>query len=275
MQIPTFLKWAGGKRKLIPKIEQHLPRYINRYFEPFLGGGSIFFYIKQKYNPNFCLISDINSDLIETYKTVRDNPEELIQYLSHLKLKNSKEFYYEIRKKFNDGKIKGVKRCAVFIYLNKTCFNGLYRVNSSGKFNVPFGKYKNPEIFNEQTIFRASKLLQGVKIICQDYTNLKDCIREKDFIYLDPCYDPLKKTSFAEYTSKRFSDEDNDRLAVFIAHLKSKKVKILFSNNITKNVKRLYPEIEGYTWNYVSCRRSINSIGSKRGEIQELLIKNF
>ena len=140
MKIPTFLKWAGGKRRLIEQIDKHLPKKINRYFEPFLGAGSMFFYIKQKYNPKFCMVSDINKDLIETFKAVRDNPLGLINETKKLKKKDSKEFYYKVRMKFNEDKYLGLKRCAAFIYLNKTCFNGLYRVNSKNEFNVPCGK---------------------------------------------------------------------------------------------------------------------------------------
>jgi DNA adenine methylase len=274
MIIPTFLKWAGGKRKILNEIDKHLPKKINRYFECFLGGGSVFFYIKQKYNPKYCMISDINKDLIETYKAVRDNPKELIKQIKHFKKKNSKEFYYSMREKFNKNKITGIKRCAVFIYMNKTCFNGLYRVNSKGEFNVPCGKYKNPEIFNEESILLASKLLKGVKIKCCDYELIKNKVRKNDFVYLDPCYDPLKKTSFANYTPRRFSDEDNDRLASFVWSLKKKGARILFSNNITKNVKRLYPK-KDFDRIIVYCSRSINCNSQGRGLISEFLIKNY
>jgi len=137
MKLPTFLKWAGGKRRLIEQIDPYIPRNIRGYFEPFLGGGSMFFYIKQKYNPEFCMLSDINKDLIKTFRAVRDNPKELIKFLRYYKRKNSKKFYYKVRERFNKDRIKGLNRCAAFIYLNKTCFNGLYRVNSKNEFNVP------------------------------------------------------------------------------------------------------------------------------------------
>lgn len=274
MQIPTFLKWAGGKRKLLSTIDEHLPEKINKYYEPFLGGASVFFYIKQKYNPKFCMISDINKDLINSYINVRDNPRKLMKYLEYFKKNNSEKFYYYVRELFNDNKIKKIKRSAAFIYLNKTCFNGLWRVNSHNKFNVPYGKHKNPEIFNEETILFASKLLQGVKIICQDYEQLKNLINKKDFIYLDPCYDPLKKTSFANYTPKRFSDEDNERLYNFVEKLHERKVKILFSNNITPNVKRYYRK-DGFKQIIIYSFRSIGSKENYRGMIPEFLIKNY
>jgi len=275
VKIPTFLKWAGGKRRLITQIDPHLPEKIDRYFEPFLGAGSVFFYIKQKYSPKYCMISDINKDLIETFKAVRDNPLELMAELKKLKKNNHSEKYYTIRKSFNEGKFTGLKKCAVFIYLNKNCFNGLYRVNSKNEFNVPYGKYKNPGIFDEETILLASELLKGVIIKCQDYEKLKKYVDEGDFIYLDPCYDPLKKTSFANYTPKRFSIEDNDRLACFVAEMNRRNANVLFSNNITKGVKKRFPKKEGFFWSYVMCPRSINSISSERGKIQELLIKNY
>jgi DNA adenine methylase len=220
------------------------------------------------------MISDINKDLIETFKVVRDNPKELIKNLKYFKKRNSKEFYYKSRKKFNENRFKGIKRYAAFIYLNKTCFNGLYRVNSKNEFNVPRGKYKNPEIFNEETILLASKLLQGVKIICQDYEKTLKYIEKDDFVYLDPCYDPLKRTSFANYTPKRFSDKDNERLSIFVAKLKRIGAKVLLSNNITDNVERLYSQKE-YNRVVVFCSRSINCNRDQRGVIPEFLIKNY
>lgn len=275
MILPTFLKWAGGKRRLISQIDPYLPKTVDRYIEPFLGGGAMFFYIKQKYSPKFCLISDINKDLIDTYIVVRDNPDQLIKYLRYFKKNNSKDFYYKIRKDFNLNKILGAKRCAAFIYLNKTCFNGLYRVNSKNEFNVPYGKYKNPEIFNEKTIKHASDLLKGTLILYQDYELTKNIIQKGDFVYLDPCYDPINKTSFAQYTPKRFNDEDNEKLANYMAYLRERGAKTMLSNNITQNVKRLYPQEKGFDWIKVSCPRSINSIGMGRGNISELLIVNF
>ncbi len=273
--IPTFLKWAGGKRRLIEQIDPHLPKRIYNYFEPFLGGGAIFFYIKQKYNPKFCMISDINKDLIKTYKSVRNNPKALMKYLKYFKRKNSEEFFYKIRKKFNENKIRGIRRSAAFVYLNKTCYNGLYRVNSKGEFNVPYGRYKNPEIFNKEILLFASKLLKDVKIKHQDYENIKKYIKKDSFVYLDPCYDPLKKTSFANYTPKRFSDEENVRLSLFVKKINKKKGSILLSNNVTDNVKKLYPESEGFKQNIVYCSRSINSNPFGRSFIQEFLISNY
>lgn len=273
-EIPTFLKWAGGKRKLISQIDQHLPAKIDRYFEPFLGGGAMFFYIKQKYNPSYSCISDINKDLIDTFLAVKNNPSRLIKHLNYFKLNNSKEFYYETRILFNKSMIKGIKRSAAFIYLNKTCFNGIYRVNSKNEFNVPCGKYDNPEIYQEETIMFASELLKNVDIKCADYKEIVSLTKENDFVYLDPCYDPLKKTSFVSYTPNKFSEDDNEKLAYFVAQLKNKDVNVLLSNNITENVARLYPENQ-FNKYVVYCSRSINSVSSGRGKIQEFLISSY
>ena len=274
MIIPTFLKWAGGKRRLIKQIDKHLPEKIDRYFEPFLGAGSMFFYIKQKYNPKFCMISDINKDLIETYVAVRDNPKILIRRLKYFKNRDSDNFYYETRLKLNNKKFSGIKKSAAFIYLNKTCFNGLYRVNSKGEFNVPRGRYKNPKIYDEEIIIYASKLLQKVEIKCQDYEKIKKYVGENDFIYLDPCYDPLKKTSFANYTSEKFCDKDNVRLSLFISELKKRGGRVMLSNNVTNRVEELYPAQE-YHLEIVLCSRPINSQAHLRGKIQEYLIMNY
>lgn len=269
MKMPTFLKWAGGKRRVINKIEPFLPKKMERYFEAFLGAGSMFFYIKQKYNPYFSMLSDINLDLIETFKMVRDEPKKLIRHLKYFKKNNSEKFYYETRDKFNEKELKGIKRNAAFIYLNKTCFNGLWRVNSKNKFNVPCGKYKNPEIFNEDTLFLASGLLQGVIIKQMDYGEILKYVKERDFVYLDPCYDPIKKTSFANYNPKRFSEEDRIELSKFIFSLKRNKVNFALSNNNLKEIREIY---KNFKIEKILALRSINSNGLGRGNVVELLI---
>lgn len=275
MIVPTFLKWVGGKRKLLYDIDQNLPQDFGDYYEPFLGGASVFFYMKQKFPNKKFTISDINEDLINTYKNVRDHPLEIISHLNKLKKLNSKEFFLKVRESFNKKKFLGVKRSAIFIYMNKVCFNGIYRVNSKNEFNVPYGNYQNPEIFSEQTIMFASELLQGVKIICQDYEKLRHQVKKGDFVYLDPCYDPLKKNSFTDYTPNKFSEEYNDRMEKFIKDLKKNKVNFLFSNNLTENVKSRYPKNRGFIWEIVSSFRSVGSKGEYRAKTPELLIKNY
>lgn len=273
IEMPAFLKWAGGKRRLISQIDPHLPEKIDTYYEPFLGAGSMFFYIKQKYNPKNCIISDINKDLINTFIAVRDNPHKLMKLLEYYIENNSEEFYYDIRKKYNDRVLKRLNRCAAFIYLNKTCFNGIYRLNLKGEFNVPYGKKKNPEIFNQANILLASKLLQGVVIKHQDYQEILSDAGEGDFVYLDPCYDPLKKTSFTKYTEKRFTEEDSEKLRVFITQLKNFGSKVLLSNNFVDSIRYRYPLSEGYEWHVVYSPRCISSKSTGRGKIKEYLIK--
>jgi len=266
---PTFLKWAGGKRKIIMQLLPSFPKKINTYFEPFLGAGFVFFYIRKHFNPKKITISDINKDLIATFIAVRDNPKLLIKHLTYFKKNNSKEFYYETREKFNDNKFRNIRRAACFIYINKTCFNGLYRVNKQNKFNVPYGNYKHPEIFKKETILEASKLLQNVKIICQDYATISKQIKKNDFIYLDPCYDPLTKTSFVNYTPESFSIEDRKRLATFIKNATKKGAICVLSNNDKPEVIAIYKD---FKIRKILAPRSINSIGTQRGVISELVI---
>ena len=196
-----------------------------------------------------------------------------MRYLSQFKKKNSKDFFYELRNSFNTKKIRGIKRCAAFIYINKTCFNGIYRVNSKNEFNVPYGKYDNPEIFNKNTILEASKLLQGADIICQDYGRIQSYLKGKgDFVYLDPCYDPIKKTSFTAYTPEKFSESDRYRLKDFINIAKLKGVSIVLSNNKLKEVLELYKVKEGYITYDILVSRPINSNAKGRGKITESVI---
>lgn len=268
--VPTFLKWAGGKRRIIPLIEEFFPRKFEKYFEPFLGGGSVFFYIKAKYNPSECIISDTNRDLIDTYINVRDNPRELIKALSCFKEKNSKDFYYEVRQRFNRFKYKDIERAAAFIYLNKTCFNGLYRVNRKNEFNVPFGQIRNPGIYAMETIYAASELLNDrVKIMHQDYNAILKVANKGDFVYLDPCYDPLKRTSFAHYTPDRFSESDRNKLFAFIEVLRKKGAKVVLSNNDVPKIRELYSD---YRINEILAPRTIGSRANYRSALTELVI---
>lgn len=269
--IPAFLKWAGGKRALLKDLDKYFPEKFNDYYEPFLGAGSVFFYIKQKYKPKKCFLSDINKDLINTYIHVRDKPELLIKHLKYFKKNNSEEFYYEMRKKFNLKKIRNVRRSALFIYLNKTCYNGLYRENSKGEFNVPFGKYNHPEIYNEKTILFASNLLKNVEIKHQDYNEIKNKIKKNDFIYLDPCYDPLKKTSFTQYTKNKFTLKDRDKLKMFINFCDEKKAILVLSNNDIPEVRNLYSNFNVFK---ILAPRFINSKSKGRCKITELVITN-
>jgi DNA adenine methylase len=273
MKIPTFIKWPGGKRRLITQIIPYLPDRVTRYFEPFLGGGAMFFYIKQRYNPKFCVLSDINKDLIEAFKTVRDNPMELIKILRNFEKKDSKDFYYSLRKSFNKGNIQGLKRSAAFIYFTKTCFNGVYRVNKKGEFNVPYGYHKSNKILDKENILLAHRLLQGVIIKVQDYTEISNNINKGDLVYLDPCYDPIKRTSFVHYTPERFSITDRKKLFKFVRSINRKGANILLSNNNIKEVRELYRRA-GFKINRVRATRCVNVDINNRGCVVELLIKN-
>jgi len=272
IHIPTFLKWAGGKRRILPLLETHFPKKVNCYFEPFLGGGSVFFYFKKKYNPKLCIISDSNEDLINSYLDVRDNPKLLIKELYKFKKNNSEDFYYSVREKFNKKKYnKRIERSAAFIYLNKTCFNGLYRVNKNNEFNVPFGKSANPGILEEEIIYEASSLLNDNVIIkIQDYKEINKIAKKGDFVYLDPCYDPLKKTSFVQYTPSVFCEQDRLDLFNFIENLKKKKVNFLLSNNDIPEIRKLYKK---FNINEIMVARFINSKSNGRQKIKELVIK--
>lgn len=255
-----FLKWAGGKRQLLNEINSKLPDDFKKsdkdfvYYEPFLGGGSVFFYLKNHYNDNIkkSVISDINPELMLTYKCIQKKPEDIKEELKGMKskyLKNNtfekkREYYNEIRDKFNAklpkinlNKINDtdVERAAQTIFLNKTCFNGLFRVNKEGKFNVPMGKYKNPSIYDPDNIDEVHKVLNdNVDIKIQDYLNIEEKIEKDSFVYLDPPYRPISKTSsFTDYYKNGFAEEDQLNLCEFIQRLTDKKINVMLSNSQT------------------------------------------
>ncbi len=272
-KIPIIVKWAGGKTQLLEQLNKFFPKKIENYYEPFAGGGAVFFYIKQKFKPKKIIISDINKDLINTYLQVKSNTNELLKLLRIHQKKHSKQYYYQIRDRFNNNKKLTVQRAADFIYLNHTCFNGLYRVNSKGKFNVPIGSYKNPTIADEKRLKRASKLLQGVIIKCQDYKEMIKNISDKTFIYLDPPYYPLNNTSnFTSYTSNGFGKREQKKLAIFFNELSKRGAKGMLSNSNTDFIKGLY---FNFGIHEVLAKRAINSKAEGRGAISELLITNY
>jgi DNA adenine methylase len=272
INIPTFIKWAGGKRRLIKSLESLFPKKIDRYFEPFLGGGAVFFYIKQKYNPRHIMISDNNPELINTFKVVKTKPKELITKLSEHKKRNSKKYYYKIRA-IDPKTLSKVGRAARFIYLNKTCFNGLYRVNSKGQFNVPIGRYKNPEIFNRERILLASSFLRKTQIKKQDFKRIENFAKKGDFIYFDPCYNPkIRTTIFNNYTKEGFLEKEQKTLAELFRRLNKRGCRLMLSNSNTVLVKKLYKD---YRIKMVKCGRSINCKGDGRKKINEIVIMNY
>lgn len=293
IQAKPFVKWVGGKRQLLSSIEQALPDNISQlsnltYIEPFIGGGAMLFHMLQKY-PNIqkAVINDINQDLILAYKTVRDDAEELIKELKiierdYLKLNEAcrKQFFIEKRSLFNTKKLSNIDNTVTFIFLNRTCFNGLYRVNSKGLFNVPFGQSVNPTICDERTIYADRELLQKVEILNGDFEITEKYITEETFFYLDPPYRPLNATSsFNSYAKEVFNDSEQTRLKLFCERLSQKGCSLMLSNSdcAAKNPEDtffddLYSE---FFIKRVWASRAINANPEKRGKLTELLIRNY
>ena len=271
-----FVKWAGGKRQLIPVLEQNLPLKFGTYYEPFLGGGAMLFHIITLSSQQKCRVSDLNSDLILTYVTIRDKVDDLILSLkNHAKgyLKSSKTYYYSVRETSPKNQIEKASR---LIFLNRTCFNGLYRVNSKGKFNVPLGRYTNPNITNEENLRTVSEILQNndVDISCRDFSSIIDDVSKNDFVYLDPPYQPVSNTSnFTSYTNRDFDYEDLKRLNHLCEKLDKKGAKVMLSNSNSKQVSDLFSK----KWNKqkIVVNRAINSDSRKRTGHYELLITNY
>ncbi|AWB10783.1 DNA adenine methylase [Thermodesulfobium acidiphilum] len=270
LKVHPIVKWAGGKRQIISVIKENLPTQFNRYFEPFIGGGAVFFEIQ----PENAYISDTNEELINLYLVVKNNPEELITDLH--KHKNSKEYFLKIRNADRDDNYKewsNIQKASRFIYLNRTCFNGLYRVNSKGQFNVPFGNYSNPKIVDEKNILNCSEILQSTEIRCANFTEILEHIKKGDFVYFDPPYLPLNKSSnFTSYTKEGFDIGMQFRLKAVCDELDKKGVKFLLSNSDTEVINGLYAS---YNIKKVFASRNINSNSNGRGKITEVLIRNY
>lgn len=270
--VMPFLKWVGGKRQLMNEIEPLLPNKISTYYEPFIGGGAVF--LNQQ--PKKAVINDYNTELINVYEVVRDNVEELIEDLATHE--NESEYFYKIRVQDREKgfeELSPLKRASRVIYLNKTCFNGLYRVNSSGEFNTPFGRYKSPNIVNEPVLRAVSKYLQSnnIELVSGDFEDALKGARRGAFVYLDPPYDPLSKSSnFTGYVEGGFGSEQQERLRDVCIKLDQKGVNFLLSNSATPFIKDLYNDFEIIE---VGAKRHINSVASKRGEVTEVLVRNY
>ncbi len=272
--MPLFLKWAGGKLQLLKQFEKLFPANFRNYYEPFVGSGAVFFYVKSKLRPNKVILSDANEELINCFVVVRDKPSELVELLFNYRNKHSKEQYYKVRS-LEPDKLDTVNRAARLIYLNKTCFNGLYRVNSKGQFNVPFGEYVNPSILNTNALLQASKLLQGVTLRVMSFEKVIDFAGKDDFVYFDPPYIPLSKTSnFTQYSRSHFSMREQRILSEVFKILDSRGCLVMLSNSDHSLTRELY---HNYEKNIVIVRakRKINSIGSKRGAITEVVLTNY
>lgn len=300
-QAQPFLKWAGGKTQLLAQIEAFFPEQlrtgsIQRYIEPFVGGGAVFFKVANTYPIQEFLISDINPELILAYRTIQRATEELISHLSvcqetYLALPETerKNFFYQVRTDYNQKRhqinfdVYGsdwVERTAQLIFLNRTCFNGLFRVNSKGEFNVPFGRYKKPKICDADNLNLIAQVLNKTEIRQGDFTQCENFIHHNSFVYLDPPYRPISKTSnFKAYSKHNFNDAEQLRLRDFFQLLDKNGAKLLLSNSDPKNEDPNDHFFESAYTNYlikrVQAARNINSKGNKRGKIKELLIMNY
>lgn len=259
-----FLKWAGGKGQMVSALARYAPLRFDRYLEPFLGGGALFFHL----SPPTSLLNDLNGELIHAYRMVQQHVEQLISLLHTYPY--SEEFYYQMRAQ-DTATLDPVARAARLIYLNRTCFNGLYRVNKQGQFNVPFGAYSNPVICDESRLRAASRALEGVMLFCEDYKPfLEREAHAGDFIYLDPPYQPVSKYSdFKRYTSSQFYENDQIELAALVRVLANQGCHVLASNSDTPLVRQLY---QGFEIVDVRARRNINKNGHGRGAVGEVLI---
>jgi len=269
--IPTFVKWAGGKKQLIGQFQLYFPKKIERYFEPFVGGGAMAFYVIKHYSPKQVFLSDSNEELINTYKVIQKDVESLISILKDFKKKHSKDFYYKIRA-YNPKHLSNSLRAARFIYLNKTCFNGLYRVNAKGEFNVPIGSYTNPAICNEAELREISRLLKNAVIEAKQFNEIENRVKRGDFVYFDPPYYPLKKASFTTYTKESFLDNEQKKLAALFKKLDKKDALVMLSNSDSEFIKELY---SNYNVGFVKATRMINCDASGRGKINEVVVTNY
>lgn len=275
--IKPFLKWAGGKRQLLHYINEYRPDKFNRYIEPFIGGGSVFL----NFQFDRPVLNDFNEELINTYKTVRDEVDALIERLKQHEMNNTKEYYYDLRSWDRDDsyeKRSNVERAARFIYMNKTGFNGLYRVNAKNQFNVPYGRYKNPNIVNEETLRSVSYYLtaSNAVILNGDFEKATDYAEPGDFIYLDPPYAPMDADSnnFVGYTHGGFGYEEQVRLKEVYDRLDALGCYVMLSNSSSDFIHDLYADY-AETTEIVGAARSVNAKGTGRGKVDEVIVMNY
>jgi DNA adenine methylase len=277
--VRPFLKWAGGKRQLLPEIVKYVPKRISKhtYYEPFIGGGALLFELQ----PPKAVINDSNTELINCYKVIRDSLDELIEELSKDKYTNSERSYYGMRDLDRSRKeyanLSEVEKAARIIYLNKTCYNGLFRVNSQGQFNVPFGRYKNPNILDNAVLRAVNKYLKRdtIELLNQDFAKAVQSANKGDFVYLDPPYDPVSETaSFTGYDVNGFNRDEQQRLKEEFDALHKRGCKVMLSNSCTDFILDLYKD-DQYTILKVRATRSINSNALKRGMVDEVLVLNY
>jgi DNA adenine methylase len=273
-----FLKWAGGKTQLLPQLQPLFPKSFEGYHEPFVGSGAVFFYLynlKQsgdlKASFKRVSLTDSNEELINCYRAVRDGLDSLISWLEEHKANHNSRYYYKVRAS-NPLNMGDVERAARLIYLNKTCYNGLYRVNSRGQFNVPVGRYKNPGIFDPDELRAASQALQDVTLEAADFREVLKRARKNDLVYFDPPYFPISKTSsFTSYTEKNFGKFEHESLALVFKALADKGCNVILNNSWTDFTRHLYA---GYKRKEIKATRSINSKAASRGKISEMVVVN-
>jgi DNA adenine methylase len=261
-----FLKWAGGKNRLISQYHSFFPEKFNTYYEPFLGGGAVFFHLQ----PNSAVLSDINPELINVYRCVRDRVDDLIALLRKHQQKHQKDYYYWVR---SHPTGTDIEKAARLIYLNKTCFNGLYRENSKGEFNVPIGRMSNPKICHPDLLYATSAALQNTAIEVQNFASILEWATKDDLVYFDPPYYPISSTSdFTAYSRDRFTTSDQIQLRDVFSKLANRGVKVMLSNSDCEFIRELYSEFKIHE---ISAARAINSNAKKRGKITELLITSY
>lgn len=273
--VTPVVKWVGGKRQIINEIVKYVPKY-STYYEPFMGGGAVLFELQ----PKIAAVNDINSELISLYEVIKNNVDELIECLREHECKNEETYFYKIREQDREKEhyklLTPIQRASRLIYLNKTCYNGLFRVNKAGQFNTPFGNYKNPNIVNEYTLKAVSSYFNKAQITftCKDFDEVLKGARKGAFVYLDPPYDPVSDTaSFTGYDKGGFDQSEQIRLKNTCDKLDEKGIKFLLSNSATDFIKSLYKD--KYIIKTIQAKRAINSKSDKRGEIDEVLVMNF
>ncbi len=273
-----FLKWAGGKGQLLNTIDDYFPIQFNRYFEPFLGGGAVFFHLYRQDFKGEVFLSDVNEELVIAYQTIRDSVDELIIELQSETYRAKEKKFYEIRawdRKPEWKDVDSIQRIARMIYLNRTCYNGLYRVNKKGQFNVPFGKYDNPTICDEVNLRAVSKALTNARIQCIDFGEAVKDAQKGDFIYFDSPYQPVSDTAyFTDYTAAGFGEDEQRRLATVFGELHKRGCLVLESNSAAQLIQDLYSNKE-YVINTIQAKRAISCDPKGRGNVAELLIRNY
>lgn len=276
-RLKPFTKWTGGKRQLLPQLLGYMPSEISKYYEPFVGGGALFFELQ----PKRAVINDLNAYLVLSYEQIRDNVDELIALLEEHQEKNSKEYYLDLRAVDRDGRIESMsatEKAARLLYMLRVDFNGLYRVNAKNEFNVPYGRYKNPKIVDEELLRNVSEYLNhyDVQILTGDFEVAVRDAKEGDFVYFDPPYAPVSATSaFTAYTHEGFGSHEQERLRDCFVDLTQRGVKVMLSNSDVGAIRELYGDIPNIDIQIVGANRMINSKADKRGKVNELIIRNY